>query len=76
MGSGLFFPLCAIPFSILIIILFFAKEHIESKETKIFNVLIVSNFFGLIIEIMCTYASFIYDTTRILSVIIYKLYLF
>ena len=76
MGSGLFFPICAIPFSILIIILFFAKEHIESKETKIFKVLIISNFLGLIIELLCTYASFIYDTTRVLSVIIYKLYLF
>ena len=76
MGSGLFFPLCAIPFSMVIVILFFTKGHIVSKETKIFKVLIVSNLCGLIVEILCTYASLIYSTNRIISIIIYKLYLF
>jgi len=76
MGSGVFFPLCAIPFSLLIIILFYAKGYIKNKETKIYNVLIISNFFGLIIEILCTYASMIYSTYPFISTIIYKLYLF
>ena len=76
MGSGIFFPLCAIPFSLLIIILFYGKEHIENKETKIFNVLIISNFLGLIIEILCTYATNIYSSYPIISDIIYKSYLF
>ena len=35
MGSGIFFPIAAIPFSFLVTILFFVKGHIESKETKI-----------------------------------------
>lgn len=76
MGSGIFFPLCALPFSILMIILFYVKGHIKSKETKIFGTLIVSNLFGLIIEILCTYASLIYDKYQIISLFIYKLYLF
>ena len=76
MGSGVFFPLCAIPFSLLIIVLFYAKGYIKNKETKIYNILIISNFFGLIIEILCTYASMIYSTYPFISTIIYKLYLF
>ena len=76
MGTGIFFPLCALPFSMLIILLFFVKEHIDSKETRIFSTLIVSNFFGLVIEILCTYASRIYSIYPFISNIIYKLYLF
>ncbi len=76
MGSGIFFPLCAVPFSLLVIILFYVKGHINSKETQIFSVLIISNFVGLIIELLCTYASFIYFDHPLISVIIYKIYLF
>ena len=75
MGSGIYFPLCAIPFSILIIILFFARGHIDNKETKIYSVLIVSNLFGLIIELLCTYASKIYNLYPLISIIICKTYL-
>ena len=76
MGSGIFFPLCAVPFSLLVIILFYVKGHINSKETQIFSVLIISNFVGLLIELLCTYASFIYFDHPLISVIIYKIYLF
>src|SRR5574344_912385 len=76
MGTGIFFPVCAIPFSLIIIFLFYKKGHIESKETIIFNALIVSNFFGLIVEIMCTCASGIYYTFPLISNFIYKTYLF
>ena len=46
LSSGIFFPLCAIPFSILLIYLFFFKGYIDSKETKIYRVLIISNLIG------------------------------
>lgn len=69
------FPLSAIPFSILIMILFFKKEHIHSIETKIYKNLLVINFVGLIIELLCTGASKIYNTSPLLSNFIYKSYL-
>ena len=75
MGSGIFFPLSAIPFSILIMVLFFRKEQAKNIETKIYKFLIISNFIGLIIELLCTYASMIYETQPIISNIIYKSYL-
>lgn len=75
MGSGIFFPLSAIPFSILIMILFFRKEQARNIETKIYKFLIISNFIGLIIELLCTYASMIYDTQPLISEVIYKSYL-
>ena len=75
MGSGIFFPVCAIPFSLLIIILLLKKEHIVNPETKIYRALVFLNFIGLIIEILCTFASIIYNDYRLISDIIYKTYL-
>ena len=75
MGSGIFFPLSAIPFSILIMVLFFRKEQAKNIETKIYKFLIICNFIGLLIELLCTYASMIYDTQPLISDIIYKSYL-
>ena len=76
MGTGMYFPICALPFSIIIIVLYFYKGHIKSKETWIFETLIVSNFIGLILELLCTYASKIYSVNVIASTFIYKAYLF
>lgn len=75
MASSIYFPLCALPFSILLMILYLKKEHIDTKETKIFGTLIILNFLGLIIEMGCTLASIIYNEYEIISTIIYKLYL-
>ena len=41
----------------------------------LFGTLIVSNLIGLILEILCSYASDIYETNQLLSNIIYKSYL-
>lgn len=76
MGTGIYFPLCAIPFSLIIIILYYIKGHIDSKETWIFNTLMISNFIGLFIELLCTFASMIHTTYPLLSNFIYKSYLF
>lgn len=75
MSSGIYFPLCALPFCILVLALFFMKGHIDTKETKIYGVLIVSNFFGLIIEMFCTYGSYIHQSHPFISNFIYKGYL-
>ena len=74
-GSGILFPLCALPFSVLVLLVFSLKEHIHSRETKMFKCLIIVNFIGLLIEILCTGASFIYNDFRFLSNFVLKTYL-
>lgn len=75
MGSGIFFPICALPFSFLTMALFFFRGHIKNEETRIYSYLIVSNFVGLILELLCTFASIIYNEHMLISNIIYKSYL-
>lgn len=75
MGTGVIFPLSAIPFSLLIMTLFLRREHITNIETKLYKILIVTNFVGLILELLCTVASRIYDSNQFFSNVIYKSYL-
>ncbi|MBQ2639877.1 MAG: response regulator [Bacilli bacterium] len=75
MGSGIFFPVCALPISLIIIITFHVKGYISSEETKLYNRLIIANLIGLVIEIMCSYACEIYTKNYILSTFILKSYL-
>ena len=74
MGSGVFFPISALPI-IIIIIIFNAKGHVENSETKIYNYLILSNLVGLIIEILCAFACRVYTEHYLLSVFVLKTYL-
>jgi len=57
------------------IILFYVKKPIKSIETKIYKYLIVTNFFGLILELLCTFAAYISGTFPLLSDFILKTYL-
>ena len=75
MSSGIFFPICALPIIITIILIFNIKEHVKSVETRLYNILIISNLFGLIIEILCAYACRVYTTNFVLASIILKSYL-
>lgn len=74
-GSGILFPLCALPFSALVLLVFLLKKHIRSRETEMFKCLIIVNFIGLLIEILCTGASFIHNDFTFISNFLLKTYL-
>ncbi len=75
MGSGIFFPLSALPIIILIITIFNIKKHVKNPETKIYNYLIVINFIGLLIELLCALACKYYQVYPIISYFVLKTYL-
>ena len=53
MGNNISYTLCSLFFSIMLIIVFFSKKRLQSVENKIYSWLIITNFFGLIIQISC-----------------------
>ena len=75
MGSGMFFPISALPIIIIIILTFNLKRHIKTTETKIYNMLIITNFIGLIIELCCNLACKYYESNEVLSLFVLKSYL-
>ena len=75
MGSGIFFPICALPIILIVILTFNIKEHIKTPETNLYNMLCIANLIGLIIEISCAYACRIYESHNLIASIILKSYL-
>ena len=74
MGIG-YFILCAILLSITLNIIFFSKEHISSKETKVFSKLLFINLLGLIIEFGCMYTSYKFSPEFLPSILLTRIYL-
>ena len=70
-----YFILCAILLSITLNVIFFSKEHINSRETKIFAKLLFINLLGLIIEFGCMYTSYTFSPNFLPSIILTRLYL-
>ena len=75
MTSGIYFPLCSIFFSILLMFVYFSKRRIENIENSIYKILLVSNFFGLAIEILCYFFVRSASNTPAVSNVILRLYL-
>ena len=62
-------------YSILLIIVFFTKKRISSLENRVYGVLIVSNFIGIIIAIACYITVSNYDSLIAINYIVSRLYL-
>lgn len=74
MYSSLYFQICSLFYVVLLMIIFFSKDKIKSKENKIFSILIVSNFIGLLLDLTSTYMA-LTDVNNPLLNFISKLYL-
>lgn len=72
--SSLYFQICSMTFLIVLAFVFFGKKKIISYETKLYSVLIVTNFFGLMLDFISTYLALI-DSSNIFLNPISKLYL-
>lgn len=71
----LYFISCSLVYSLILILVYFKKEHINSNETKFFSTMLVLNFFGLVCELCCALLGNFYDPSSILCKITTKVYM-
>ena len=76
MTSGIYFPVCCFFFSLLIMFIYFSKQRIDNIENKLYKVLVISNFIGLIVEILCYFFIRSIDETPFASNFVLRTYLF
>ncbi|MEG2322376.1 MAG: ATP-binding protein [Bacilli bacterium] len=57
--SNLYIPVCAFFCSLLLIIVFFSKKNVKTKETKIFSVLLITSFIDTIIMVLIIYIGYV-----------------
>ena len=76
MNDSMFFTICSLFYSVLLICIFFSKKRINLFENKIYSSLIIVNFLGIIVEIACSQFILIYGMEHeFLSICIGKAYL-
>jgi len=52
MKSTIFFSISSIIYILLLLIVFFSKKYYKTLENKIYSLLIITSFFGLVIELL------------------------
>lgn len=77
MNSTMFFTICSLFYSLLLLFLIFSKKRTykSNSEKKIYNTLVISNFFGIIIEILCVITCRNYEVIPFINAVVLKLYL-
>lgn len=75
MSSGIFFQLISLIYMSLLIVVYFSKKRLDTIENKIFKVLMITNFIGLVIDIMSVYTIMNMNKIPNMNAFITKLYL-
>ena len=75
MTVGIYFSVCSLIYTILLVIVFFSKKRFESFENKIYSYLVITSLFGPIIGIPTYCFMGNMDKFPIPNIIFSKLYL-
>ena len=72
---GLILVVISLIYSISLNCLFFLKEHVNTYETKVFGILVITNLVGLIFEFLCITTIHTLGVEHIITILINKLFL-
>lgn len=78
MSNGTFFTLTSLFYISLLVIVYFSKERIRSVENRIYSCLLITNFVGIILALMCYYTisnSSVFPVWNVIASKSYLLYL-
>ena len=62
-------------YSIILNILFFGKKHIVTEETRLFGKMVITNFIGIILEILCIVTLCVLGKESIITIVVNKAFL-
>lgn len=75
MGNSIYFQVCSIFYIVLLICIYLSKKRVNTVENRMFIVLAIINFFGLILDVFSIFTIMYMDEYPILNFIITKSYL-
>ena len=75
MFSSVYFQICSLFYIVLLICVFFFKKRLNLLENKIYRILMITNAFGLILDISSIFTIIHMEQYPILNFIVTKLYL-
>lgn len=72
MNASMTFSACSLVYSILLVIIYFSRRKLKTVENNLYSGLIISNFIGIILAILCYYTIGNMDSFPILNMIVSK----
>ena len=77
MGSSVAVSLLVLSFiySLIVIVLFMSKDHIKTEETRLFSILMITNFIGIIFELLCIGLIKWQGVDHIMTIIVNRVFL-
>ena len=75
MNATIYIQIISLVYSLMLIIVYFSKTRLNILENKIYKCLIIINFIGIILDIICAVLTFKMDEIKIINIISVKFYL-
>lgn len=63
MVIGISVILCCLLYSSVLAVLYFSKTRLKTTDNKVYSILVVINIFGLILELLCCYFTYVNGTS-------------
>lgn len=64
--TNLYFPICALFLSSLLLVTFYSKKRIKSEETKLFSGLLITSFLDSILMVLIIYIAYVKPESKLL----------
>ena len=73
--SSVMIQICSFLYILLLLFVYFSKKRLEVLENKIYKLMMIANFFGLIFDVISVFTIRIMDIIPLINMIICKIYL-
>ena len=75
MNGTIYIQIISLVYSFMLMIVYFSKKRLNTPENKVYRLLIIVNFVGIILDVICAIATFNMVSVKTYNIIIAKLYL-
>ena len=73
--SSVMIQICSFLYILLLLFVYFSKKRLDVLENKIYKLMMIANFFGLIFDVISVFTIRIMDIIPLINMIICKIYL-
>ena len=75
MNGTIYIQIISLVYSFMLMIVYFSKKRLNTPENKVYKLLIIVNFVGIILDVICAVTTFNMVSVKTYNIIIAKLYL-
>ena len=74
-NGTIYIQIISLIYSFMLMIVYFSKKRLNTPENKVYKLLIIVNFVGIILDVVCAISTFKMTEVKLYNIIIEKIYL-